>query len=205
MSTKDLFPEIYASVVPAWEIGRPQPALLAVFDELALTGSVLDVGCGSGENALELARRGLEAWGLDATQAAIVKAEEKRSARGLSATFVLGDALDPSVLTRTFDTVLDCGLYHVLGDEERVSYRRAVDLRLRPGGRFLMLGLATNTSGRGPRGYSVDELRAAFSDGYDEKFIRPEVFWATPDRGNLPAWLSLFVRRSASPLLTRGS
>jgi SAM-dependent methyltransferase len=195
MHTKDRFSEIYAISTPAWDIGRPQPDLLTAFDEISLTGSVLDLGCGTGENALELARRGLDVWGLDATPAAIAKAEEKRAARGLSATFVHGDAFDLSALHRSFDTVLDCGLYHVLEDEERRSYRRSVDLVLRPGGRFLMLGLATNTSGRGPRGYSVDELRAGLGDGYEEVFVRAASFWATPDRGNLPAWLSLFIRK----------
>jgi ubiquinone/menaquinone biosynthesis C-methylase UbiE len=194
--TRDRFPEIYATITPAWEIGRPQPALLAAFDELSPAGSVIDLGCGTGENALELARRGLEVWGLDATAAPLAKAEEKRAARGLSAAFVHGDALDLSALNRTFDMVLDCGLFHVLEDEERLRYRRSIDLVLRPGGRLLMLGLATNTSGRGPRGYSAEELRAAFAEGYQEVFLRSALFWATPDKGNLPAWLSLFIRQA---------
>lgn len=195
MRTQDRFPEIYASVTPPWDIGRPQPDLVAALDEVLLSGSVLDLGCGTGENTLELARRGLEVWGLDATPAALAMAEEKRAARGLSATFVQGDALDLTALHRCFDTVLDCGLYHVLEDEERRRHRRSVDLVLHPGGRILMLGLATNTSGRGPRGYSVDELRAGFGDGYEEVFVRPATFWATPDHENLPAWLSLFIRQ----------
>lgn len=41
---------------PRWEIGRPQKALLAVADQI--TGSILDSGCGTGENALYFANRG---------------------------------------------------------------------------------------------------------------------------------------------------
>jgi SAM-dependent methyltransferase len=199
MTTRDKFPALYSGSTPAWDIGRPQPELLVAFDELALTGSVLDLGCGTGENTLELARRGLEAWGLDATPAALAIAEKKRAARGLAATFVLGDALDLAPLSRTFDTVLDCGLYHVLEDEERRTYRRELDHVLRPGGRFLMLGLATNPGGPGPRGYSVDDLRAAFDNGYREVFVRSASFWATSERGHKPAWLSLFVREGSTP------
>ncbi len=197
MDTRDLFPDIYNSdSPPAWDIGRPQPELLVVFDELALTGSVLDLGCGTGENTLELARRGLEAWGLDSTTAALTIAERKRTTRGLIATFVHGDALDLASLSRTFDTVLDCGLYHVLEDEERRTYCRQLNHVLRPGGSFLMLGLATNRGGPGPRGYSIDELRADLDGGYHEVFVRPASFWARSEQGykRVPAWLSLFIR-----------
>jgi hypothetical protein len=65
---------------------------------------------------------------------------------------------------------------------------------LSPGGGFLMLGLATNPGGPGPRGYSVGELRAAFDKGYREVFMRSASFWATVERGQKAAWLSLFVR-----------
>lgn len=81
MTTRERFPDLYNGPTPAWDIGRPQPELLVAFDELALTGSVLDLGCGTGENILELARRGLEAWGLDATPAALAIAEKKRDDR----------------------------------------------------------------------------------------------------------------------------
>jgi SAM-dependent methyltransferase len=200
MSTRDRFPAFYNGSTPAWDIGRPQPELLAVFDELALTGSVIDLGCGTGENTLELARRGLEALGLDATPGAIAMAETKCAARNLTATFVVGDVLDLAPLNRTFDTALDCGLYHVLEDEERLTYRCEIDRVLLPGGRFLMLGLATNPDGPGPRGYSPDELRAVFDNGYREVFVRPALFWATRGRGNKPAWLSLFIREGGTML-----
>jgi ubiquinone/menaquinone biosynthesis C-methylase UbiE len=195
MATRERFLAMYDGAPPPWDIGRPQPDLVAAFDELGLTGSVLDLGCGTGENALELARRGLDVWGLDSTPAAIAAAEKKRDARGLSATFVVGDALDLAPLGRTFDTVLDCGLFHVIDEEERRAYVHEVRKVLRIGGRHLMLGFATNMSGRGPRGYTADELRASFADGFREVFIRPTAFKANlEEEEKKAAWLSLCVR-----------
>ena len=49
------FENLYAGQ-PRWEIGRPQKAILDVADQI--TGSVLDAGCGTGENALYFASRG---------------------------------------------------------------------------------------------------------------------------------------------------
>ena len=59
---RNSFENLYARQ-PRWEIGRPQQALLAVADRI--TGSVLDSGCGSGENALFLASRGQKVTGID--------------------------------------------------------------------------------------------------------------------------------------------
>ena len=192
--SRDRFVEAYdGEAPPPWDIGKPQGDLVAVFDEIQITGSVLDLGCGTGENVLELARRGLDAWGLDATPAAIARANQKREARGLEATFVQGDALDLAPLGRTFDTVLDCGLFHVITEEERHRYLRELAHVLRPGGRHMMLGFATNPTGMGPRGYSPEELRAYFA-GWREVFIRPTTFQAVGGRGPMAAWVSLFVR-----------
>ncbi|WP_258053505.1 class I SAM-dependent methyltransferase [Streptomyces sp. Ru72] len=52
--------ELYASP-PPWDIGRPQPAFLALADAGLLHGRVLEVGCGTGEHTLMAARLGLEA------------------------------------------------------------------------------------------------------------------------------------------------
>lgn len=194
MPTRERFLAAYDGEPPPWDIGHPQRDLVAAFDELGVAGSALDLGCGTGENALELARRGLDAWGLDSTPAAIAAAEKKRDARGLRATFIVGDALDLAPLGRTFDTVLDCGLFHVITDEERRVYVAQLAHVLRPGGRHLMLGFATHTREQGPRGYTPDDLRAFFSPGYREVFIRATSFKALNATEGRPAWISCFVR-----------
>ena len=48
-----------------WDTGRPQPAIVKLAEAGQIRGSVLDVGCGTGENVLYLAAKGHETWGLD--------------------------------------------------------------------------------------------------------------------------------------------
>jgi SAM-dependent methyltransferase len=115
------FDAIYAGT-PPWETGRPQPALLALAEAGAFRGRVLDVGCGTGEHALLAAGLGLEATGIDVAGAAIERAREKARERGLTARFLVGDALELAGLGERFDTVLDCGLFHVLEDGDRPVY-----------------------------------------------------------------------------------
>ena len=193
MATKEFFVAAYEGAPPPWDLGRPQTDLMAVFEELGLSGSVVDLGCGTGEHVLELARRGLDAWGVDSTPSAIAAAERKRATRGLTATFRLGDALDLAALGRTFDTVLDCGLFHVIAEEERLRYLRELEHALRPGGRFLMLGFQPHTRERGPRGYTPEELRN-YLPGYREVFIRPATYETNDSTDGMPAWLSLFEK-----------
>jgi 2-polyprenyl-3-methyl-5-hydroxy-6-metoxy-1,4-benzoquinol methylase len=78
---------------PPWDIGRPQPAFLALAEAGALRGRVLDVGCGTGEHALMAAGLRLEATGIDTAPTAIALAEVKARNRALSAHFPVRNAL----------------------------------------------------------------------------------------------------------------
>ena len=54
---KNTFASLYSGQAP-WDIGKPQKAFIDVADQIA--GSILDAGCGTGENALFFANRGEE-------------------------------------------------------------------------------------------------------------------------------------------------
>ena len=98
---------------PPWDIGRPQREIVRLAEAEEITGDVLDMGCGTGENALWLADQGYDVCGIDAAPKAIAKAERKASGRGIDAAFLTHDAFDLGTLDRRFDTVIDCGLFHV--------------------------------------------------------------------------------------------
>ena len=148
---------------PPWDIGRPQPA----FEELAeageIFGPVLDVGCGTGENALFLAARGFEVVGVDAVQAAVEAARRKGIARGLPAEFLVHDALALEGLGRRFATVVDSGLFHTFDDRERRRFVKSLAAVLTLGGHYYVLCFSElETRDGGPRRVTQAELRAAF-------------------------------------------
>jgi cyclopropane fatty-acyl-phospholipid synthase-like methyltransferase len=117
-----------------------------------IRGSVLDGGCGTGENALYLASRGHEVWGLDFVPVAIERATAKAKERGLDAHFQVGDALMLDQLGRSFDTVINCGLFHTFGDEERPLYASGLATVVRPGGSVHILCFSDpEPPGQGPR------------------------------------------------------
>ncbi|QEL20868.1 class I SAM-dependent methyltransferase [Limnoglobus roseus] len=102
------FENLYAGQ-PRWEIGQPQVAILAVADRI--TGSVLDTGCGTGENALFLARQGQQVMGIDFLAEPITLAKQKAAERGLTVTFREIDALALKDLPEVFDSAIDSGLF----------------------------------------------------------------------------------------------
>ena len=188
----------YRSGTPAWDIGRVQPVVERLAEAGAFAGSVLDVGCGTGENALYLAARGLEVTGVDTAPTAIARAQEKAAARGLSATFLVADALALPDLGQTFDAALDCGLFHVLSDVQRVEFERGLRAVLRPGARYFLLCFSDRQPGAlGPPRVRQAEIRATFGDGWRVDAIEAARF-ATRDpvRGSQAphAWLASLTR-----------
>src|SRR5436853_1953018 len=79
---------------PPGDIGRPQAEFVRLEEAGEIQGPVLDVGCGTGEHVLYLARRGHDAWGVDSAPLAIEKARHKSVQRDIQATFVVADAFD---------------------------------------------------------------------------------------------------------------
>src|SRR5450756_1082167 len=104
MHTASSFDEAYRGS-PPWDIGRPQAEFVRVASEGGIRGRVLDVGCGTGENAIFFAGLGHEAWGLDSGPRAIAKAKRKAAERAAKVKFVLGDALHLDKLGQRFDTI----------------------------------------------------------------------------------------------------
>lgn len=193
-SGPDGFDTVYQSGAPPWDIGRPQPALQALADAGLIGGRVLDAGCGTGEHALMAAGLGLEVTGIDFAATALRAARGKARARGLRVRFVEGDALDLPALGETFDTVIDCGLFHVLDDDQRSAYVRSLAAVTGPGARYFLLCFNEHVPGdEGPRRIRQDEIRAAFADGWRVDDIEASSITATLGPP-IAAWLAALTR-----------
>lgn len=182
--------------VPTWDIGRPQREVIALADAGSFRSSVVDLGCGTGENALALAERGHDVLGIDAAPRAIGKAMEKARERGLAgATFLVADVFGVAGLGRRFASALDCGLFHVLDDHERPVYAAGIHGALEPGGALHMLCFSdAEPPGWGPHRVSELELRATFAVGWHVQEIEAAAFETNLDTGDVRAWRAVFLR-----------
>jgi cyclopropane fatty-acyl-phospholipid synthase-like methyltransferase len=190
----DFFDSAYRGT-PPWDIGRPQKEFTELVRRGEITGSVLDIGCGSGDNALFFAQEGFEAWGIDSSPLAIQKAQEKCAQRGLTVHFQVLNALELAKLNRTFDTATDSGLFHTLSDEDRALFVKSLEAVLSHNGTYFMLCFSDKEPvGYGPRRISEQEIRETFSKGWTINYIRPATFESNTRAKGPRAWLSSISR-----------
>ena len=180
-----------------WDTGKPQPAISRLAGEGAFAGTVLDAGCGTGENALRIASLGLHVVGVDVAETAVSIAREKAAARGLDADFVVADAFHLEGLGLTFETALDCGLFHALDCDERRDYVASLaSVTVRGGSLYVLCFSDVGPGAVGPHPVSQEELRAVFerSTGWSVASIVPERLQTRFAAPGVPAWLAKIER-----------
>lgn len=195
------FETAYAGKAP-WDIGKPQGAIAESVD--LVTSPVLDAGCGTGENALFLAASGHHVTGIDFVDEAIRMARHKAAERGLTMEFQVKDAMTLGDWDKRFATVIDCGLFHVFSDEDRVRYVAGLTHVTEPGGRLLLLCFSDEEPGtHGPRRVSQREIRAAFDDAWTVEEIRaghadvrPDLEGLSFSEGGPKVWFAIIRRNS---------
>jgi SAM-dependent methyltransferase len=186
----------YRSEPPPWEIGRPQPAIVRLAAGGGFTGTVLDAGCGTGENALHVASLGLAVLGVDVAGTALAIARQKAAERGIAAQFAAADALQLERLGRRFATVLDCGLFHTFDDAERPGYVASLATVTEHGGTLHLLCFSDGGPDTGPHPVSEAELRAVFatSAGWHVAALEPDRIHTRFHDDGAPAWRATITR-----------
>jgi cyclopropane fatty-acyl-phospholipid synthase-like methyltransferase len=141
---------------------------------------------------------GSDATGIDLAGNALASAEQKARDRGLTARFLRHDARQLADLGERFDTVLDCGLFHLFHGTNPIAdgtaYTEGLREVLLPGGRFFMLGFSDREPGDWPHKLGRDEIAAVFADGWRIDSIEPTTIETRLDSGDVLAWLAALTR-----------
>jgi SAM-dependent methyltransferase len=195
--TTDAFEELYQGetalggfvldTVP-WDVGEPQPAVVALESTGLIAGDVLDAGCGPGDNALYLAARGHRVTGCDSAPSAVRRGREAAHRRDLAVEFTVADAtrLD-GWLPHRFDTVLDSALFHCLPPHRREAYAAALHRVCRAGARLHLLCVSEHAPAGIPVPYRItrDDIHGAFGGWWDIRDARPDTFTTAFTRADL--------------------
>ncbi len=194
-----VFHEIYDGTAP-WDVGVPQPEVQVLLDEELIHGRVLDVGCGTGQNAMLLAAAGHDVTAIDMVPRAVEQARGASAARDLHVHWAVGNALSlHEAVKGQFDTVLDSGVFHVFGDLDRAAYIQQLKAVTVPGGLLHIVVFSDKEGGDdGPRRISRKELVHAFQDGWVMQEIRATRYAIRSRPEGAKAWRGTW-RRKAEP------
>src|SRR3989304_3930421 len=173
-----------------WDRGVSPPELIAFLDSHP-SGRALDIGCGTGTNALTMAGRGWDVQGIDFSARAIRAARRKARLAGLSVSFDRADISRLAGLCGPFDFALDIGCYHGLSTSQQAEYALDLATLLRPGATFLIYGFTDPEPGAGWR------VRPPRSRGLGRRFSPSILAWGSMARRSRPA-----VRPRSSPAAT---
>jgi SAM-dependent methyltransferase len=160
----DLFDSAYQSQTAPWVIGEPQPAIIDLERAGWIRGEVLDVGCGTGEHTILLARLGYDVLGIDFAPHAVEHARANAAKKGVDARFEVADAMNLGDES-AYDTIVDSALFHIFNDSDRPRYIRSLHAACRPGALVHVLALSDAGRGFGPE-VSEAVIREAFGDGW---------------------------------------
>jgi cyclopropane fatty-acyl-phospholipid synthase-like methyltransferase len=179
-----------------WETGRPQPAFVEFCAAGEFQGRLLDVGCGTGENALMTAASGIDSTGIDAAPTAIVIARRKAAERGVPVRFLEWNALRLSELDTRFDTMIDCGLYHCFDAVERPALAASLASAVVPGGRYFLMCFSDRQPGEiGPRRVTEHDIRETFRADWRLDTLERTRMDVAFDSEGAHAWLAVLTRR----------
>lgn len=162
-----------------WDTGEVPPELTALVDgDHALpAGSALDIGCGTGTQAVYLASRSWQVSAIDVVEQPLRRARERAAAAGVTVDWIKADVtqLADSVLTPArFTLVFDRGCYHGLSSQQRAAYITAVTQLSAPGATLLMMAFARNHVPVGPAGADEQTIRRRF-EGWQLESIQADI------------------------------
>jgi SAM-dependent methyltransferase len=111
-------------------------------------GRAVDLGSGTGRNAIYLARHGWDAVGVEMSGYAVEVSRRKALEQDAPARFVQGDVtrLADLDIGTAFSLFMDGGCYHTLPPGRRAAYGESVTAVAAPGARLIMVGFRWSLS-----------------------------------------------------------
>ncbi len=187
---------VYREGTPPWDTGMPHAELARVLDEYRLQPrTVLEIGCGTGADAILLASRRFEVTAVDCSPIAVERARLRAEQHDALIRFVLADIFDFARSAGQFDLVYDSGMYRAV---RQVNLERYLDMLwrvTRPGSYYLCLAEAPNeTADDGLPQVVEDEIHNELGRLFEFVHLRPIRLESPTQQEGHPGWSCLMQR-----------
>jgi methyl halide transferase len=191
----------YREGTPPWDSGRPHAELTRVLDEYHLRPqTVLEIGCGTGADAIVLARRRYEVTAIDCSPIAIERARLRAEQHDALLRFVLDDVFDFAQTAGQFDFVYDAGVYHSIRQLHLDRYLDALWRLTKPGSYYLCLAAAPaeTVDDVGPPQVSEEEIHNELGRLFEFIHLRPTRLESVNPNQSYAGWSCLTRRPPAA-------
>lgn len=191
----------YQSGEPPWETGQPSAELARVIAEEKIQPCrVIELGCGTGINALWLAQQGFDVTGVDSSRLAIEKARQRTAEAQVHVRLVVDDVLNLAQEYQPFPFFFDRGCYHAVRQIDAQAYVRTLKRVTTPGAVGLLLAgnaRCPPPEGQGPPVVSAEELHAELQPAFEIVRLREFYFDTVEKVGTAHLAWSCLVRRAS--------
>ena len=187
---------MYREGTPSWETGAPAEELVRVLDQgIIPTGTALEVGCGTGADAVYLAQRGFEVTAVDASPQAIERARHRGRLEAAPVCFLLADVFEFVDTAEPFDLIYDAGFYHYIRQTQLDRYLDLLWRTTRPGSYYLaLIGSTGEEAEGGPPQVSEDQIRLELGRLFEFVQLRHFPFESPTRPQGYLGWSSLMRR-----------
>ena len=150
-----------------WDTNTTPPEIVQFVEiEKFPPGRALELGCGTGTNAIYLAQHGFETIAIDFVPRAIETARAKALAANVNIDFRRADVLEAGPFAQPFDFILDIGCLHGLDENARARYAQNIRAWTHDGSVFMLYAFFAFKDGRRPRGIARAELEKLFAASF---------------------------------------
>jgi len=176
---------LYRLGITPWERDTVPTPLVELSAQYPSPGRALDIGCGTGRDAVYLAARGWTVTGVDGVPRALSAAKRRAGASNVDVNWVRGDVtrLQTLGIGEGYELLVDRGCSHGLTDSEREQYAAGVAAVAAPGARLVMFAFQPRRRGLGPRGVTRDQVTRDLGSAWEL------VSGARDSESHLPRWI----------------
>ena len=199
MNTENRFEHRYINGELPWDVKRPDSNLTTLIkNKIIPKGKALEIGCGTGDNAIWLAQQKFTVTACDTSKTAIKLAQEKALEKKTNCTFIEADFLTDTVPGKLFNFVFDRGCFHSFSSKkERKKIAKNVFYHLDENGFWLSLIGSADSPPRetGPPAFTAKNIIDAV-EKYFEVISLSKSHFETDQSNPVPIWVCLMKKRN---------
>lgn len=198
MSKIKRFTQRYKDGDIPWDLGRADYNLTEmVVNWPIMPCKTLELGCGTGDNAIWMAEHKFEVTAFDLIEVAVNMAKIKAAEAGVNISFYVADILKDTIPNEPFDFVFDRGVFHTIDDEgDRALFAENVARHMKKEGLWLSLigSQDQNQEKKGPPKRSAKDIIDAIEPYFELLMLKVSQF-DSKDEDPAKIWVCLMKKR----------